>query len=218
MDKPEVAPDNARAMTVVQSSGSARAGREGANGLAVLVLLVVVGIGSGAAYFHYKEPRLESELQAQLAAAPKTAQGRLEAWHRAAAPNIHHRLTKFARFSDEMPWIVTHARYSGVVGGDEEPEIWGIDCTELPRELARLEDMTVIVELPAPRLLGRRPLAGDQASFVPKLGAGESIDAHGRLADLATYFLEGIPGALAEDIEGARLEVRIRDSESSGPQ
>lgn len=173
----------------------------------MLGAIVLLGIGSGAAYFQYKAPRLEAEFDRELAALPEDPAARLELWHRYGAPQIHHRLSTFARFSPECPWLVTHAvRTAG--GGD--PELYGIDCTALPATLSHVEGTTVVVELPAPRLLGSRPLHGDQASFVPIYESGASVpDPGARLRELALYFLDKLPAALAKEIPGATLEIRV---------
>ena len=124
------------------------------------------------------------------------------------APQIHHRLAQFAQFDPpERPWLVTHA----LAGGEGElPELWGIDCAALPQELSHLEGLTLVIELPAPRALGRANLGGDQFNYIPLYQRGDSIpDPHQRLRELAIYLLGGIPKALEEDIEGATLEIRV---------
>jgi len=175
-------------------------------GLVVLGAIVFMGLGSGAAYFQYKQPKLAAELQERLDAAPKTPAGRLAAWHEIGAPQIHHRLSKFARFTPELPWLVTHA-VAALDGGD--PELWGIDCDALPELLSHLEGLTVIIELPAPRALGRIPLVGDMVEHVPLIGPETPFDAHERLRMLGVYLLEGMPAALEKDIPGASIQVRI---------
>jgi len=188
-------------------SSSAETGGLRPNGLAVLAGIVLLGLGAGAGYYHYKSPKLAAELEHTLAGAPSTPRGKLELWHRYGAPNIHHRLTDVARFSAEMPWLITHA-VASPAGAD--PELWGIDCTALSRELSHLEGLTVVVELPRPRLLGRGKLVGDQADCVPVYGSAALVpDARARLEDLARFFLEDMPRALAQDIEGATLEIRV---------
>jgi hypothetical protein len=178
----------------------------GVPGVLVLVGIVALGLGSGAAYFHYKQPLLAAELQAKLDAAPKTPEGRLDAWSLVGNPQIHHRLATIARFSDERPWLVTHA----VDDGAGQPEVWGVDCRELPRELAGAEGLTVVVALPAPVPLARVDLDEEHSAHVPVYpSAPEASVAAARLADLAFFFLEGMPKALARDIEGASLVIRI---------
>ena len=176
-------------------------------GIPVLAGIVVLGLLSGAAYYQYQRPRVVAQMQRARSEAPTTPRERLELWHRYGAAQIHHRLTQFARFTSEMPWLVTHA--IGATAA-EPPEIWGIDCDALPRELSHLEGMTVVVELPAPRALGRARLAGDSAGRVPLYAPDQPVpDPSERLRHLALFLLEGMPRALARDIEGASIEVRV---------
>lgn len=177
------------------------------NGFLTLVGVVVMGMGSGAAYFHYKAPKLAAEMEARIAAAPKTPEGRVQQWLLFGGPQIHHRLTKFARFSPEEPWLVTHA-VETPGGGD--PEIWGIDCDGLGQDMTHVEGLTVVVELPEPRLLGRAALARDQFNYIPLYRPGEAVpDPAARLRELALYLLGDMPKALARDIPGASIEIRI---------
>ena len=178
------------------------------SGFVVLCGIVVLGIGSGAAYFHYKRPKLAADLQARIEAAPKTPEGRLEAWHSIGGPQIHHRLSKFARFTPELPWLVTHAVRTGE---GEPPELWGIDCEALPMQLSRIEGMSVVIDLPRPRLLGRHELVGDMVEHVPLIAPDSGFDAGARLEEIALFLLEGMPRALEKDIEGASIRVSVED-------
>ena len=74
--------------------GVPRGEPRGVPGLLVLLGIVVIGLGSGAAYYHYKRPRLAAELQAKIEASPKTPEGRLEQWHVFGETQIHHRLSQ----------------------------------------------------------------------------------------------------------------------------
>jgi hypothetical protein len=182
------------------------ASKRGIPGLLVLVGIVGIGLGSGAVYFHYKEPRLKAELQAQLDAAPKTPEGRLAAWHVFGAPQIHRRITVVGRFSEKQPWLVTHA----IDDGTDNLELWGVDCTLLPQPLSRIEGMNVVVSLPAPVALGTFSKEDGFAKHISAFAPGHvDLDVTARLQQLALYFLEGIPGALEKDIEGATLEIRV---------
>ncbi len=185
-----------------------------ASGLLVLCAIVVIGMGSGAAVYQYKSPKLAAELRAELDAAPQTPEGRLEAWHLIGGPQIHHRLSKFARFTPELPWLVTHA-IEAADGG--KPELWGIDCDELPMQLSEIEDMTVVIDLPPSRALGRHELHGDMVEHVPLMSETGSFDGDKRLADIAIYLLEGMPRALEKDIEGARIRVRVGGEFATSP-
>ena len=129
----------------------------------------------------------DRDLRARIDAAPKTPEGRLEAWHSIGGPQIHHRLSKFARFTPELPWLVTHAIQ---MGDGQPPELWGIDCEALPMKLSHLEDMTVVIELPQPRLLGRHEVVGDMVEHVPLISPDTDFDAGARLAELGVLLLE----------------------------
>jgi hypothetical protein len=174
-------------------------------GLPILAGIVLLGLGSGAAYYQYLRPRAAAELERELSQVPGTPGARLELWLHYNGPNIHHRLAEVARFSAERPWIVTHA-----LEVEGQAELWGIDCSLLPRELARAEGLTVVVDLPRPAPLVRTDLAGEEARLVPLFSSESEVpDPAGRVADLALFFLEGLPRALERDIPGARLEVRV---------
>lgn len=178
-----------------------------ANGILVLLGIIALGLATGAGYYAYKRPRLERERAAVLASAPTTLEERLEQWLVFGGPQIHHRLSRFARFSAECPWLVTHAVASADGG---PPTVWGIDCQTLPQDMARLEGTTVVVELPAPVPLGRVELDPAQARHVPKYADDRSVpDPTARLKDLAAFFLERLPQALEHELPGARLEIRV---------
>ncbi len=183
------------------------AGEPRARGVVVLLGIVLLGLLSGAAYYHYQRPKLAAERERLLASAPTTPEGRLELWHRFGAPSIHRRLCQVARFSSELPWLVTHAVAAGPAG---EAELWGIDCSRLGSVVSRVEGLAVVIELPAPAALGRAPLTAEQAHRVPVYGSAEEApDPAGRLRGLVLFFLEDMPEALARDIPGATIEIRI---------
>jgi hypothetical protein len=185
-------------------------GRRRPSGLWILAGIVVIGLLSGAGLFHSRRSAANAALaerEKQRAAAPHGPEERLVLWAQFGAPQIHHRLAEVARFSPERPWLVTHA-VADPAGGD--PELWGIDCTELdPERLTRVEGLTAVVELPHPRALGRVALSKGMAEHVPVFAANTPVDAEQRLRDLALALLEGMPRALESDIEGAHLEIRI---------
>lgn len=186
-------------------SQSGRRGAAGVNGLLVFVLLVVVGLVTGAGFYRYKRQAMDAALAEELAAAPSSSAERLALWLRVAGPQIHHRLAVVGRFAPDKPWLVTHA----VARGDGPPGLWGIDCAALPKDLAHLEGLTVVVALPAPRELARVALEDRQASRVPLYASDVRPDPATRVSELALYLLEGIPRALERDIPGARIEIRV---------
>jgi hypothetical protein len=175
-------------------------------GLFVLSAIVVVGVLTGAGFYRLKRGQMNAEVAAELARAPRTPEERLALWLELTGPQLHHRLAVVGRFAPEMPWLVTHA-VAAADGG--APELWGIECAALSKELGVLDGLGVVVELPPPRLLGRAPLQGAQADRVPLFARDALPDARARLASLALYLLEGIPKALERDVPGARLEVRV---------
>src|SRR5262245_31400553 len=175
------------------------------NGLVLLIGIVVLGLATGAGFYRWKRAEMDSRVAAELAEAPTTPEERLDLWLRLSGPQIHHRLAVVGRFSPDMPWLVTHA----VASADGPPELWGIECAALPVDLAHREGLSVVVELPAPRALGRLTLAADQQSRVPLFAPAASPDPATRVSELALYLLEGIPRALERDIPGASLVVRV---------
>jgi hypothetical protein len=194
-------------------ASGARRGAVRVNGLAVLLGIVVVGLATGAGFYRWKRGEMDARVAAELAAAPETPEERLALWLRlGGGPQIHHRLAVVGRFAPEMPWLVTHARVQPSPAGGAH-EVWGVDCAELPQDLARIDGLTVVVTLPAPRPLGHVDLASEPASRVPVLGPGEEVDAAARLTALALHLLEDMPRALERDIPGARIEIRVADAE-----
>jgi hypothetical protein len=179
------------------------------NGLFLLVCIVVVGLLAGAGFYRLKRGESDARVAAELAAAPTTPAERVVLWLRLAGPQIHHRLAVVGRFSAEMPWLVTHAIASGV----EPPEIWGIDCSTLPLDLAHVEGLTVIVTLPVPRRLGNAALAAELLERVPLFAPEARPDGRARLVELALHLLEGMPRALERDVPGAALEIRVAEAE-----
>lgn len=186
-------------------SGRSRAGVARPSGLAVLAGIVVAGLITGAGFYRFQRGRMDARIAAELAEAPKTPAERAALWLRYAGPQIHHRLAIVGRFAPDEPWLVTHA----VATGGGEPELWGIDCTSLTPDLAHLEGLTVVVELPAPRVLAHTSLEGAQVQRVPLYAPETRPDAAQRLTELALYLLEGIPGALERDVPGAKLVIRV---------
>lgn len=194
------------------------------SGLWMLGLLVLLGF-MPAIYYFYKRPRLEREREAALAAAPSTLAARLEQWKLFGDPMIHRRLAVVGRFSAEKPWLVTHAVPAGAGVFNTVPaeagtfDFFGVPADLLPHEITRREGPTIVLELPAPRWLGRGKLDGDSAAYVPIVDAGvEAGEAQNRaderLISLALFLLEDLPARLEKDIAGARLEVRVAKAEN----
>lgn len=178
------------------------------SGLVVIGLLVVSGVGVTAGYMQWKAPEV-GELIAgrkrEIAAAPKTPEGRLTQWLVYGAPQVHHRLT-LMRFSAEQPWLVTHA-----VGTDPSNfAIYGIDLAPMPKEVASIEGTAVRMRFPRPVLLARGPLTGPNAISVPVAAAEENApDGIERARYLIGFALDGLTQALERDIPGAQISIGI---------
>jgi hypothetical protein len=110
------------------------------------------------------------------------------------------------RFSATQPWLVTHA--VGEVPGSVE--IYGIDLTNLPISVARIEGLTVHVVLPRPGRLGVGPLTGDNAAAVPVFPRVDlAPDPIERARYLVHFALDELANALERDIPGAKLAIDI---------
>jgi hypothetical protein len=177
-------------------------GHARANGMAVLLAIVVVGLATGAGFYRWKRSEQDARLAVEIAAAPRTPEERLALWLELSGPQLHHRLAVVGRFTSDMPWLVTHA----VAAAEGPPELWGVDCGDLSKDLAHREGMKIVVALPHPRVLGRATLEGERKNRVPLYAAAVQPDASARLSELALALLEGIPHALERDIPGASLE------------
>lgn len=176
------------------------------SGLGVLAAIVVVGLLTGAGFYRWQRGKMDAKLAVEMAAAPTTPEESAALWLRLMGPQIHHRLAVVGRFTPELPWLVTHA-LADPDGG--VPVLWGIECATLSRDLAHLEGMRVVVELPRPRPLGPAPLEGERAQRVPIYAPEARPDPTQRLSELALFLLEGIPKALERDVPGASLEIRV---------
>jgi hypothetical protein len=182
-----------------------------ARGLLVLAVLVATGVGVTAGYLQLEAPEVGEIIanrKREIALAPKTPEGRLEQWLVFGAPQIHHRM-QMMRFSAEQPWLVTHAvRLDGEDA--DQLAIHGIDLSELPREIARIEGLDVHVKLPLPRRLGTGPLRGDNAVSVPVVLHDDlAPDSVERARFLVRFALDGLSQALERDIPGAKLAIEI---------
>jgi hypothetical protein len=180
------------------------------NGLVLLLLLVVAGMGITSAYYQWKAPRLIAERKALLATAPTEPEPRLEHWLLVNGALVHRRLQQL-RISPRTPWLVTHALPSS--DASEPPELWGVDLTTLSMGWIQRAGLRIVVDLPAARSLGRAWLPEDKDLFVPKLPAGQAGPTDAQSADRARsiceHALEPLIEALPKDIPGAALVVRV---------
>jgi hypothetical protein len=191
-------------------------------GLLVLSALVAVGLCVSVGYFFWSltakasaARRIIDARKREIAEAPKTTEGRVAHWLVFGAPPIHHRLETM-RFSAAQPWLVTHAvRAEG--GEPGAVDIYGIDLTNLPLTIARVEGTTVRVELPLPRRLGTGALAGDNAAAVPIFPRADlAPDPVQRARFLVDFALGDLARALERDIPGAKLLIEIGPESSFG--
>jgi hypothetical protein len=183
------------------------------NGLLVMALVVFVGLGAGAGLYRWQQSRSNVAVAKRLAAAPTDPEGRLRAWREYGAPTIHQRLVT-SRISFQQPWLVTHAIDSSVPG--EPPEIWGIDLDAVGQDATTVEGRFAIVRLPAPRLLLRTVLVGNNARGVRHYRPDETPpDASEAVRSKVEWMLATLAAALERDIEGARLVILVGDEELS---
>jgi len=187
-----------------------------ARGLLVMSALVVLGVGVTAGYLQLAGPEVGEIIASrkrEIAAAPRSPEGRLAQWLVFGGPQIHHRLERM-RFSADEPWLVTHAiGRSATTGGTVE--IHGIDLAAMPLEIARIDGSTVRVRLPLPGKLGVGPLRGEHALSVPIAASPElAPDPVGRAVFLVRFALDGLAQALERDIEGAELVIEIGPGET----
>jgi hypothetical protein len=181
------------------------------SGIGTLVFLVTIVLVVILGYLRWKAPEVRAildERRREIAAAPSTLEGRLAEWRKFGDAQIHNRL-EMMRFSTSQPWLVAYAIRSE---GDaaETCEFHGIDLATMPRELTRIEGLTIVVRLPSARSLGRGELTGDNAPFVRVYrDRGSAPDANERVRGLASWALESLGQALERDIAGAHLRVEV---------
>ncbi len=180
------------------------------NGLLLLALLVAAGLGVTSVLFRWKERGLIAQRRADLAAAPREGEPRLERWTELNRPYLVGRLQQL-RVSAQLPYLVTHELLTGVQ--DAPPELLGVDLTQLSPEWVERESLRVVVSLPAARRLGRAWIGADKSLFVPKVRAGEPqpdlASADARARSVAEHALKPWIEALPRDVPGAVLSVRV---------
>lgn len=188
-----------------------------ANGILVLIVLVVVGMGATSVLFHLRAPELYERMQRTRAETPKEGEPRVELWLEYGRPFIHARMVQL-RYSSSQPWLVTHT-----IGADREHgevEIWGVDLTDLSPESTSRDAMTVVLTLPRPRLLARGPFGhdgNDMARNVPHYATADAApDAQERARSMVSWALDRLTAALRRDIAGVQFEVRFRAEEGAG--
>jgi hypothetical protein len=179
------------------------------NGLLLVLLLVLGGMGIGSFYYRIKAPGIIREMRAMRDGIPTAGEPRLEKWMEFGAPMIHGRLTKL-RLSSQQPWLVTH-----VVESDQEGrpgEVWGVDFTDLPIDIIRRDGMQVVIELPAATPLAEARLVGEHTVRVPRYARNAEIpNPNRRVEEMIRYALRHPDDFIARverEIEGASIVVR----------
>jgi hypothetical protein len=182
------------------------------NGLVLMFVLVAAGMGITSIYYNWKAPAIVAERRAALASMSTEPAPMLDLWLEYGAPAIHARLQQM-RIGPAQPWLVTHAQEADVAA--EPPRLWGVDLAALEPAWVHREGLTVVVDLPAPRELGRAWLPADKEAGVLRLSAGVEQPPAGasaaRAAEVARWSLERLDQAVRKDIPGASLEVRVAE-------
>ena len=174
-------------------------------GFALLLALIALGMGIPA-FFRWQVVSLGRERDRILREAPSAPEARLALLFRYVQPQILQTLQK-ARFSAERAWIVSHV----VAPSDaaQPPEIWGIESSEIGPGATSVEGLDVRVVLPAPRLLARDVLVGDNALgvevYAPPGPPDPRVLLRNRLEFVLAPLIEHLPG----DVPGARLSVEV---------
>lgn len=175
-------------------------------GLAVLATVVAVGMGIPA-FYRWKVGDLNRDRERMLAEAPSVPEARVELWYSHLQPRVLGVLHK-CRFSSKKPYIVSHM--VAPRSPDEPPEVWGVPEDAITPERVVLDGMVVRVVLPAPVLVDRDVLVGDNAVGVevypperpPK---DPRVLLRGRLEFVLGKFM----AALEKDIPGAYVSVEV---------
>jgi len=177
------------------------------SGILLITALIVLGLWAAAVYA-WRAPRLIGEMNAERAALPASSEGRLDRWLEFGSGLIHQRLVQ-VRHSAKQPWLVSYL----LASPEAEPEIWGVDLSDLHPSATRREGLAVVVSLPPARLLGRGELSGDKALHVPRYSPGSDRPHPDRRAEeVAAWALRPLAEALAKDIPGAELRVQVGDA------
>lgn len=173
------------------------------SGLRVLAVIVVAGMGIPA-LFKFKAFSLERERDELISNSPTTGEGRLQLWFMQVHPRVVEGI-RASRFSAAQPWLVSHVVQP--VSGEELPEVWGVDLSEIDPTWISLDGLVVSVALPAPKLLARTILVGDNTAGVQIFQSGVVNDGIDLTVRRLEFVLAKMIEALPRDIEGARYEI-----------
>ncbi len=177
-----------------------------APGLAILFTIVAVGMGMPA-FYRWKFVDLGRERDEILANAPSEAEARVALWFEHLQPQVVHVLGA-CRFSAQFPYLVSHVMAPR--SGDEPPEVWGVPDAEITVDSVVLDGLAVRVILPAPRVVVRDVLVGDNANGVGVSPPGAPPrDPRVLLRNRIEFILRKHMSALEMDIPGAYLSVEV---------
>ncbi len=177
-----------------------------APGLAVLFTVIAVGMGMPALY-RWKVGDLRRTRERILSEAPSAPEKRVELWFSHLQPRLLEVLHK-CRFSSDKPYLVSHMVAPAREG--VPPEIWGVPEEAIDPSQVVLDGMVVRVILPAPRLLERDVLVGDNALGVPVYPAEAPPEDPGALLrERLEFVFEKFMRALERDIPGSYVSIEI---------
>ena len=173
------------------------------SGLRVLAVIVVAGMGIPA-LFKLKAFSLQRDRDELISNSPTTGEGRLKLWFMQVHPRVVEGI-RASRFSAAQPWLVSHVVKPASEG--QQPEVWGVDLSEIDPEWISLDGLAVNVNLPAPTLLARTVLVGDNIAGVQIFPAGTVNDGIELTERRLKFVLAKMIEALPRDIEGAHYNV-----------
>lgn len=173
------------------------------SGLKVLTVIVVAGMGIPA-LFKLKAFNLERARDELIENSPSTGEGRLRLWFMQVHPRVVEGI-RASRFSALQPWLVSHVVKAASEG--ELPEVWGVDLTEINPDWIWLDRLVVHVDLPAPKLLARTVLVGDNVAGVQVFPSGSFNDGIALTERRLEFVLAKLIEALPQDIEGAHYKI-----------
>lgn len=177
-----------------------------APGLAILLSVVSVGMGIPA-FYRWKVVDLNRERDEILANAPSQPEKRAELWFEFMQPQVYEVL-RACRFSAYKRYLVSHV--VAPRSAEEPPEIWGVPEAEITPANVILDGLAVRVVVPAPSIVDRDVLVGDNALGV-QVYPPESPPEDPRvlLRNRIEFVLAKTAGALERSIPGAYLSVEV---------
>lgn len=176
-------------------------------GLMVLGLIVLVGMGMPV-YYRYKVGDLNRERDRILAEAPSEPEARAALWFSMMEPNLLNVLDK-CRFSSRQPYLVSHVVQARTA--DEPPEVWGVHSDVVERGVSVvLDGLVVRVVLPAPEIVARDVLVGDQAYGVPQFHPDNlPEDPRVLLRNRVEFVLKRHMATLQKQVQGSGISVEV---------